>query len=122
MVNLSLGLAYVHHGLKRQSSNRQYLILQGQTFISQYADLAYASGDVSTLAEMHYNVGRLFHLIGMASMAMKYYSLAMHADKDGKGSGPGDIAVLSTANQLMSLLSVGNRDKALALVKDNLTL
>ncbi|KAK7393974.1 transcription factor TFIIIC subunit tfc4, partial [Neonectria punicea] len=48
MVNLSLGLAYVHYGLKRQSTNRQYLLLQGQSFLSQYADLGYdGQGDLN---------------------------------------------------------------------------
>lgn len=120
MVNLSLGLAYVHNGLKRQSMNRQFIILQGQVFMSQYAELAMASGNDGSIAEVYYNVGRLFHLLGMVAMALKYYAMA-DAKMDER-SGTSNLALLSRANQVMSLLSVGNRVEALALVNSGLVL
>ncbi|TDZ23024.1 Transcription factor tau subunit sfc4 [Colletotrichum orbiculare MAFF 240422] len=32
MISLSVGLGYIHHALKRQADNRQYLIMQGRPF------------------------------------------------------------------------------------------
>ncbi|KAM0202550.1 hypothetical protein ACHAQD_009307, partial [Fusarium lateritium] len=77
MVNLSLGLAYVHYGLKRQSTNRQYLLLQGQSYLSQYAKLGSSenANDFSK-AEAYYNIGRLFHLLSINYLALEYYSKA----------------------------------------------
>ncbi|XP_044718027.1 transcription factor tau subunit sfc4 [Hirsutella rhossiliensis] len=54
MINLSLGLAYVHYGLKRQSANRQYLLLQGQAFLSRYLELG-QKGQGGSMAERFYN-------------------------------------------------------------------
>lgn len=120
MVHLSLGLAYAHHGMKRQSANRQYLILQGQAFIWQYAEQAVNSYDASTSTEVYYNLGRLFHLLGMTSMALKYYSLATdHVDKASKNT---DIYILGKVNQAISLLSVSNKSRALRVIKDSLIL
>jgi general transcription factor 3C polypeptide 3 (transcription factor C subunit 4) len=124
MVNLSLGLAYVHHGLKRQSANRQYLILQGQVFISKYAEQIAHLEDGSSLSEVYYNLGRAFHLLGMTSIALKYYSLATdevtkNLSDEGKGS---DIYLSSKANEVISLLSVSNQDKALQVIKESIVL
>lgn len=120
MINLSLGLAYVHHGMKRQSANRQYLILQGQAFIWQYAEQAVNPDDPSSSNEIYYNIGRLFHLLGMTSMALKYYSIV--TDQRGTSSKDTDIYLLSKANQAISLLSVSNKSKALRVIKDSLVL
>ncbi|CAI6097131.1 unnamed protein product [Clonostachys chloroleuca] len=118
MVNLSLGLAYVHYGLKRQSANRQYLILQGQAFIDQYVDAQRRRANGQHQAEVFYNIGRLFHLLGIASVAMDYYeqasrAAALHSDR----SSAEDIRSISRINQVISLLSVGNNKLALGLLK-----
>lgn len=120
MVHLSLGLAYVHHGMKRQSANRQYLILQGQAFLWQYAEQVANLNDASASAEIFYNLGRLFHLLGMTSMALKYYSLA--TDTTDNAAEKTDIYLLSKANEAISLLSVSNRGKALRVIKEGLVL
>jgi general transcription factor 3C polypeptide 3 (transcription factor C subunit 4) len=120
MIHLSLGLAYVHHGMKRQSANRQYLILQGQAFIGQYAERVANPKDASASAEIFYNLGRLFHLLGMTSMALKYYSLA--TDTTDNAAEKTDIYLLSKANEAISLLSVSNRAKALQVIKKGLVL
>jgi len=76
MVNLSLGLAYVHYGLKRQSTNRQYLLLQGQSFLSRYAELSSnrpAKERDQSRAEAYYNIGRLYQLLGVNHLALEYY-------------------------------------------------
>ncbi|KHO00884.1 Tetratricopeptide-like helical [Metarhizium album ARSEF 1941] len=119
MVNLSLGLAYVHYGLKRQSSNRQYLILQGQSFLSLYARQVTNGGDYA-LAERYYNMGRLFQLLGIGYLSSSYYSVALDICKNGGGSK--DLSTLILANTLISLLTVGNNDVALSILRGNLKL
>ncbi|KAF4456911.1 hypothetical protein F53441_1035, partial [Fusarium austroafricanum] len=82
MVNLSLGLAYVHYGLKRQSTNRQYLLLQGQAYLSRYAELGHSGsipGTSINKAESYYNIGRLYQLLGINYLAHEYYSRAKKA-------------------------------------------
>lgn len=118
MINLSLGLAYAHYALKRQSVNRQFLILQGLTFMSNYVEAIQQGGHGPSVAEMYYNIGRLHHLLGISSIAMKYYSQAI-ACADLSTYGQLDIRVLSTTNQIVSLLSLGDHATALRVLKTN---
>ena len=123
MVNLSLGLAYVHYGLKRQSTNRQYLLLQGQSFISRYAELSYSHRDEThsnCLAEAFYNIGRLYQLLGINYLAYEYYSRAKGATQAMKG--PQEINAIALNNELMSLLNIKNNQMALALLRDRIKL
>ncbi|KAM5345572.1 hypothetical protein ACJ41O_011433 [Fusarium nematophilum] len=122
MVNLSLGLAYVHYGLKRQSTNRQYLLLQGQSFLSRYAELGSSSrdhGSSFTKAEAYYNIGRLYQLLGINYLALQYYSKAKKVSQNdmGNGSNVGELEATILNNELISLLINQNNSKALALLK-----
>ncbi|KAG6042025.1 hypothetical protein E4U41_007122 [Claviceps citrina] len=119
MVNLSLGLAYVHYGLKRQSTNRQYLLLQGQAFLSEYAQQGLDERGV-TAAERLYNMGRLFQLLGIGHLSSMYYAQALDKCKDEAASS--DLPSLILANTVISLLTVGNTEVALAVLKGNLKL
>lgn len=119
MISLSLGLAYVHYGLKRQSSNRQYLILQGQAFLSDYARQP-TKGNRRSLAEQYYNMGRLFQLLGISYLSSTYYAMALDICKSEGGSK--DLSCLILANTIISLLTVGNHGVALSLVRSNLRL
>ncbi|KAF4120247.1 hypothetical protein GMORB2_3048 [Geosmithia morbida] len=119
MVNLSLGLAYAHYALKRQSVNRQYLVLQGLSFMSQYIEMSQKDGDCPSKAEMHYNIGRLYHLLGIPSLALRYYSQAASM-ASGDSDGMKDIMLLSVTNQVISLLTLGNNNAALELLKENI--
>lgn len=118
MTNLSLGLAYVHYALKRQAGNRQFLILQGLTFMSKYIEVSQQDGIGPSVAEMYYNIGRLHHLLGITSLAMKYYSQAM-SSVDESSHAQMDIRVMSTTNQIVSLLGLGDHGTALRLLKTN---
>ncbi|KAJ9154733.1 Transcription factor tau subunit sfc4 [Pleurostoma richardsiae] len=73
MVNLSLGLGYVHYSLKRQSENRQFLITQGFVYLFRYYENRVKSADVAERQEAHYNLARTYHLIGIYHLAAEYY-------------------------------------------------
>ncbi|KAI5460082.1 hypothetical protein BGZ63DRAFT_426031 [Mariannaea sp. PMI_226] len=118
MVNLSLGLAYVHYGLKRQSTNRQYLLLQGQAFLSQYAEVSRKRDDESNSmaeAEAYYNLGRLFQLLGINSIALEYYAKARRAQQ---GSEDGrELELIGSYNEVILLLYNRNDTRALQRLK-----
>jgi general transcription factor 3C polypeptide 3 (transcription factor C subunit 4) len=126
MVNLSLGLAYVHYGLKRQSTNRQYLLLQGQTYLSRYVELGQpgvTERGIWTKAEAYYNIGRLYQLLGVNYLAHDYYSRAKkacrgsHRYNEAKG-----LEIMILSNELISLIINQNSTKALALLKEKIKL
>lgn len=119
MVNLSLGLAYAHYALKRQSVNRQYLALQGLSFMSQYIEKSQEGDHAPSKAEVYYNIGRIYHLLGIPSLAMSYYSQVAQLPSD-TSPGMKDILLLSTTNQVISLMTLGNNDAALKLLKENI--
>lgn len=119
MVNLSLGLAYVHYSLKRQSTNRQYLLLQGQAFITEYLEMS-KGAESRPLAERYYNVGRLFQLLGLSGLSERYYADALEANEsEGQNK---DINALVAVNSFMSLMISGNKTAAFSLLKRDLIL
>jgi general transcription factor 3C polypeptide 3 (transcription factor C subunit 4) len=87
--------------------------------MSQYLE-SYGGANDRCLAEAYYNIGRLFHLLGLTSLALKYYSKAFElSQKDG---GNRDVAVISMANHALSLLTLGNKSSSLSLLKQNVIL
>lgn len=120
MVNLSLGLAYVHYGLKRQSTNRQYLLLQGQAFITQYLEAGGGNG-ARPLAERYYNTGRLFQLLGLSQLGSNLYSKTIEAN-DAAEQRNTDIDILVAVNNFMASMAVGNKTAAFSLLKKKLIL
>lgn len=74
MVNISIGQAYLHYGLKRQTENRQQSITQGLLFLHRYYDMKLARALTSgQRQEAHYNLARTYHEIGLAHLAAEFY-------------------------------------------------
>ena len=73
MINLSIGLGYVHYGLKRQSENRQFHLMQGLGFLFRYYESRRISTRVEERQEAHYNIARAYHMLGLAHLALPYY-------------------------------------------------
>lgn len=72
------------------------------------------------MAEVYYNIGRLFHLLGINYLALKYYEDAMkEAEKDGSNS---DIKNLISMNNIIALMSVKNKQAAYRLLKSRMVL
>ena len=120
MVNLSIGLAYVHYALKRQSINRQYLILQGLSFMSSYArhEIAARGNDDTTTSEVNFNIGRLYHLLGITSLAMQHYAKeAALANRSTK-----NIKVMRAMNEVVALIALKRPNIALNKMKKDILL
>jgi len=82
MVLLSVGQCYIHYALKRQSENRQYLLVQGFVFLHRYYDLKIASPDAAERQEAHYNMARSYHAIGIPHLAAEFYQRALRDPPD----------------------------------------
>ena len=119
MISLCLGLAYVHYGLKRQASNRQYLLLQGQSFITEYLEFDDEEAG-RPMAERYYNVGRLFQLLGLNALSADYYRRANDANQ-GEGKIK-DIDINIAMNSVVSLLAAGNNKLASKILKEKIVL
>ncbi|KAK3504725.1 hypothetical protein B0T13DRAFT_14442 [Neurospora crassa] len=76
LINLSIGLAYVHYALKRQATNRQYLLTQGFAFLFRYYRNRTEEDPTATIGqkmEAHFNMGRAYSLIGLGNLAGGFY-------------------------------------------------
>lgn len=88
LINLSTALAYIHYALKRQATNRQYLLTQGFAFLFRYYRdrLAAADADNSPARrqEAHFNVARAYSLIGLTNLAVEYYRKVLMEEGEGQ--------------------------------------
>ncbi|KAH9879988.1 hypothetical protein J1614_002013 [Plenodomus biglobosus] len=73
MVNLSIGVAYIQHAMKRLSENRQYQIQQGLAFIHRYYELRTQENIAIHCQEAEFNVGRMWHSLGLVTLALPAY-------------------------------------------------
>lgn len=73
MVNLSVGLAYMHYSMKRQAEQRQHILTQGLHYLFLYYDSRMQSNDIMERLEGHYNIGRTYHLLGIYHLAAEYF-------------------------------------------------
>ena len=95
LVLLSCGLAFVHHALKRQTENRHRTILQGLSFLFRYLERRERSTEPAERQEATFNVGRTFHMLGLAHLAVPYYERVLEMSEEmqrhagaGRGDGP----------------------------------
>ncbi len=73
VLNLAIGTAYIQHAMKRLSENRQFQIQQGLAFVYRYYDLRTKSGVAVLQQEAEFNVGRVWHSLGLVSHALESY-------------------------------------------------
>ncbi|KAG7664201.1 TFC4 [[Candida] subhashii] len=80
MICLVMGLLHVHRAMQRLSSNRHIQLLQGISYILEYRDIRAKGATKYELQEIEYNLARLFHMLGLTSLAVPHYDkvLAMH--------------------------------------------
>lgn len=115
MINLSIGLAHLHHALKRQTENRQYGILQGLTFILRYYDARKESDLIEERLEAHHNLARTYHILGLPHLAIPYYWKVLQEHK----SGTKEDIVIETAFNLQTLYTMsGNVEMAQSVTKE----
>ncbi|KAJ3290235.1 transcription factor TFIIIC subunit tfc4 [Rhizoclosmatium sp. JEL0117] len=74
LINLSVGLAYIHWAMQRRIDDRHKRILQGFTFLYQYEEIRGGS------PEALYNIGRAFHQLGLNHLAVEYYERVLKTE------------------------------------------
>ncbi|KAI1265137.1 hypothetical protein F5Y18DRAFT_427258 [Xylariaceae sp. FL1019] len=82
MILLSIGQCYIHYALKRQSENRQYLLIQGFVFLHRYYNMKVASEDPIERQEAHYNMARSYHAVGIPHFAADFYQRTLRDGRD----------------------------------------
>lgn len=111
MINLSVGLAYVHYGLKRQADNRQFHIMQGLSFLFRYYDARRESLNVEERQEAHFNVARTYHLLGLSHLALPFYMKVLHEVK-GSAVTREDLVLDAAYNSQTIFAMAGNLEMA----------
>jgi general transcription factor 3C polypeptide 3 (transcription factor C subunit 4) len=115
MVNLSIGIAYIHHSHKRLVDNRQHNILQGLTFIFRYYDSRSLSEHVEERIEAHYNVARTYHMLGLVHLALPYYWKVLNESQGGVK----EDLVIETAYSMQTIYMMsGNPEMAQSITKE----
>jgi general transcription factor 3C polypeptide 3 (transcription factor C subunit 4) len=113
MINLSIGLAYIHLALKRQTDNRQHNVLQGITFLSRYYESRKNSFRIEERHEAHFNMARAYHMLGLTHLAIPYYYKVFHKPSGEYSSPEREDLVLDTAYNLQTLYAIeGNPELA----------
>ncbi|KAI5958309.1 TFC4 [Candida theae] len=75
MICLVLGLAHVHRSMQRLSSNRHIQLLQGISILLEYkTNRLCSTPTIYEIQEVEYNFGRLFHMLGLTSLAVGHYN------------------------------------------------
>lgn len=106
VLNLSIGVAYFQHALKRLSENRQYQIQQGIAFITRYYDLRTKDQVPVHQQEAEFNIGRVYHGLGLVAQAMPYYQRCIAlSDMLESGAGEDFAAEAAFALQTIYVLS-----------------
>lgn len=72
-INLSIASQYVSGAMKRQTNNRHHEIHQGLSFLYRYYDLRTRSGLAAQDQEAEFNVGRMWHVLGLTYLAIPAY-------------------------------------------------
>jgi general transcription factor 3C polypeptide 3 (transcription factor C subunit 4) len=73
VLNLSIGVAYIQHAMKRLSENRQFQLQQGLSFVYRYYELRTKDRVPEYCSEAEYNLGRIWHALGLTSQAITAY-------------------------------------------------
>jgi general transcription factor 3C polypeptide 3 (transcription factor C subunit 4) len=122
VLNLSIGIAYFQHALKRLSENRQYQIQQGIAFITRYHDLRTKDKVAIHEQEAEFNIGRVYHGLGLVSQAIPYYQRCITLSGILQNETVEDFAAEAAyALQTIYMLS-GDSERALEVTMANLVI
>ena len=79
MLELSIGISYLHRAMQRQASNRDIIVLQAFTFLFQYRQLIYEQSNkhpgilgAAMRQQAEYNLARAFQQLGLFTFAARF--------------------------------------------------
>ncbi|KAL6452775.1 hypothetical protein SBY92_000115 [Candida maltosa Xu316] len=112
---LTLSLAHIHRSMQRLSSNRHVQLLQGFSYFFQYKSLRLANdSSIYALQEVEYNFGRLFHMLGLYTLAIRHYEKVLALKDDDNVSIDEDYDMCWEAAYNLSLIYNINGNHRLA--------
>ncbi|KAF2760689.1 TPR-like protein [Pseudovirgaria hyperparasitica] len=82
MISFAIGLCYVQNALKSKVDNRQFQLQQGLAFMYRYYDLRRKSDRAIHKQEAEFNVGRTWHMLGLAHLAVPCYERVLQMSED----------------------------------------
>ncbi|CCX13579.1 Similar to Transcription factor tau subunit sfc4; acc. no. O74458 [Pyronema omphalodes CBS 100304] len=132
IVLLSIGLAYLHRSMQRQSENRHMQALQAITFMFEYYE-ARCAGELVPLMppeeeaeerervlaelrqEAEFNIARSFHHLGATHLALPYYQRCLDISDEWKDKGgiKGDLKWEAAYMLEMVYITSGNPQAAM---------
>lgn len=123
MICLVLGLAHVHRSMQRLSTNRHIQLLQGISYILEYKELRKRNATDFELQEIEYNFGRLFHMLGLTTLATQYYDRVLEYHDRLQGQDPHYDLLMEAAYNLTLIYNIsGNPELAGAITAKYLTI
>lgn len=106
-----LGLGHVHRAMQRMSTNRHIQLLQGMSYLLEYKEIREKGASDYELQEVEFNFGRLFHMLGLPSIAINHYEKALSFQDKLEDS---DYDLLMEAAHNLSLIYIYSGNTALA--------
>lgn len=73
MLVFVIGLCHLHRAMQRLLVNRHFQVLQGLLYLVEYGKLRGEGLDPYKRQEVAYNHGRAYHMLGLTTLAMRYY-------------------------------------------------
>lgn len=107
-----LGLAHVHRSMQRNSNNRHIQLLQGISYLLEYKECRENNATDYELQEIEYNFGRLFHMLGLPTLAIKHYNKVLEYHDKLKDDTTYDM--LPEAAYNLNLIYILNGNSAMA--------
>lgn len=120
MICFNLGLAHVHRSMQRLSTNRHTQLLQGISYILEYRELRLAGASDYEVQEVNYNLGRLFHMLGLSTLAIPYYNKVL--EYHGKIEEEYDLSTEAAYNLSLMYNINGNARLARSITEQYLTI
>lgn len=116
-----LGLAHVHRLMQRNSNNRHIQLLQGVSYLMEYKAARSEHATVYEKQEIEYNFGRMFHMIGLPTLAIKHYNQVLAYHEELANDLEYDMLVEAAYNLLLIYTLNGNTAMSQQLIEEYLT-
>lgn len=116
-----LGLAHVHRSMQRNTNNRHLQLLQGISYLLEYKENREIGASVYEKQEIEYNFGRLFHMLGLPTLAVAHYNKVLDFHAQLENDPTYDMLVEAAYNLSLIYTINGNSEMAHRLTEQYLT-
>lgn len=117
-----LGLAHVHRSMQRNSNNRHIQLLQGISYLLEYKETRERGATVYEKQEIEYNFGRLFHMLGLSTLAVNHYNKVLEYHDTLKDDPTYDMLIEAAYNLSLIYTINGNTELTRVITERYLTI